>query len=87
MMQIIYEAHTTSNGDIYPCSHIGENARTKSIWTVEKYIQYNIILIPHPHPQDRVSLCSPGCSGNHSVNLAGLELRDSLASLPLECWY
>jgi hypothetical protein len=25
--------------------------------------------------QDRVSLCSPGCPGTHSVDQAGLELR------------
>jgi hypothetical protein len=26
--------------------------------------------------RDRVSLCSPGCPGAHSVDQAGLELRD-----------
>jgi hypothetical protein len=30
--------------------------------------------------QDRVSLCSPGCPGTHSVNQAGLELRNPPAS-------
>jgi hypothetical protein len=30
--------------------------------------------------QDRVSLCSPGCPGTHSVDQAGLELRDPPAS-------
>jgi hypothetical protein len=30
--------------------------------------------------QDRVSLCSPGCSGTHSVDQAGLELRNLPAS-------
>jgi hypothetical protein len=30
--------------------------------------------------QDRVSLCSPGCPGTHSVDQAGLELRDLPAS-------
>jgi hypothetical protein len=29
---------------------------------------------------DRVSLCSPGCPGTHSVDQAGLELRDPPAS-------
>jgi hypothetical protein len=29
---------------------------------------------------DRVSMCSPGCPGIHSVDLAGLELRDPPAS-------
>ena len=31
--------------------------------------------------QDRVSLYSPGCPGNHSVDQAGLELRDPPASV------
>jgi hypothetical protein len=30
--------------------------------------------------RDRVSLYSPGCPGTHSVDQAGLELRNSLAS-------
>jgi hypothetical protein len=30
--------------------------------------------------QDRVSLCSPGCPGTHSVDQAGLELRVPPAS-------
>jgi hypothetical protein len=30
--------------------------------------------------QDRVSLCSPGCPGTHSVDQAGLELRNLSAS-------
>ena len=30
---------------------------------------------------DRVSLCSPGCPGTHSVDQAGLELRDQPASV------
>jgi hypothetical protein len=39
---------------------------------------------------DRVSLCSPGCLGTHSVDQAGLELRDLTASasqvLKLKAW-
>jgi hypothetical protein len=31
---------------------------------------------------DRVSLCSPGCSGTHSVDQAGLELSNLPASAP-----
>jgi hypothetical protein len=31
-------------------------------------------------PQDRVSLCSPGYPGTHSVDQAGLELRNLPAS-------
>jgi hypothetical protein len=30
--------------------------------------------------RDRVSLCSPGCPGTHSVDQAGLELRNSPVS-------
>jgi hypothetical protein len=30
--------------------------------------------------RDRVSLCSPGCPGTHSVDQAGLELRNLPAS-------
>jgi hypothetical protein len=30
--------------------------------------------------RDRVSLCSPGCPGTHSVGQAGLELRGLPAS-------
>jgi hypothetical protein len=30
--------------------------------------------------RDRVSLCSPGCPGTHSVDQAGLDLRNSPAS-------
>jgi hypothetical protein len=33
-----------------------------------------------PPPQDRVSLCSPGCPGTHFVDQAGLELRNPPAS-------
>jgi hypothetical protein len=40
--------------------------------------------------QDRVSLCSLGCPGTHSVHQAGLELRDLPASasqvLELKVW-
>jgi hypothetical protein len=40
--------------------------------------------------QDRVSLCSPGCPGTHSVDQAGLELRNPPASasqvLGLKVW-
>jgi hypothetical protein len=32
--------------------------------------------------RDRVSLCSPGCPGTHSVDQAGLKLRNPPASAP-----
>jgi hypothetical protein len=31
---------------------------------------------------DRVSLCSPGCPGTHSVAQAGLKLRDPPVNVP-----
>jgi hypothetical protein len=34
--------------------------------------------------RDRVSLCSPGCPGTHSVDQAGLELRNPPASASRE---
>jgi hypothetical protein len=39
--------------------------------------------------RDRVSLCSPGCSGTHSVDQVGFELRDPSAfvNLVLESRY
>jgi hypothetical protein len=43
-----------------------------------------LIIIPLPFYflvyWDRVSLCSPGCPGTHSVDQAGLELRNLPAS-------
>ena len=36
--------------------------------------------------QDRVSLCSPGYSGTHIVDQAGLELIEIHLPLPPDCW-
>jgi hypothetical protein len=53
------------------------------------YISNAIPKVPPPHSpthpcflvfQDRVSLYSPGCPGTHSVDQAGLELRNLPAS-------
>jgi hypothetical protein len=33
-----------------------------------------------------VSLCSPGCSGTHSVDQAGLELTEIHLPLHPKCW-
>ena len=33
--------------------------------------------------QDRVSLCSPGCPGTHSIDQAGLEFRELPVSASL----
>jgi hypothetical protein len=35
---------------------------------------------PSHQPRDSVSLCSPGCPGTHSVDQAGLKLRNPPAS-------
>jgi hypothetical protein len=40
----------------------------------------NISVLFFVFKKDRVSLCSPGCPGTHSVDQAGLELRDLSAS-------
>jgi hypothetical protein len=37
--------------------------------------------------RDRVSLCSPGCPGTHSVDQAGLELKEICLPLPPEYEY
>jgi hypothetical protein len=46
---------------------------------VESYLFLYILLVCSVF-QDRVSLYSPGCPGTCSVDQAGLELRDPLAS-------
>jgi hypothetical protein len=42
---------------------------------LEKYKQKTLLVF-----RDRVSLCSPGCPRTHSVDQAGLELRNPPAS-------
>jgi hypothetical protein len=44
------------------------------------YILSNTVFLGLFFFRDRVSLCSPGCPGTHSVNQAGLELRNLPAS-------
>jgi hypothetical protein len=53
-------------------SHSGCSSRDMALYGWEKST-LNLI-------RDRVSLCSPGCPGTHSVDQAGLELRNSPAS-------
>jgi hypothetical protein len=43
-------------------------------WCLSVGILFYLVL------RDRVSLCSPGCPGTHSVDQAGLELRNPPAS-------
>jgi hypothetical protein len=47
---------------------------------VEMAVMVGWIFSTPPPPRDRVSLCSPGCPGTHSVDQAGLELRNPPAS-------
>lgn len=35
-----------------------------------------VLFVGEPGVQDRVSQCSPGCNGTHSVEQGGFELRD-----------
>jgi hypothetical protein len=44
------------------------------------------IFLPMDFFFDRVSLCSPGCPGTHSVDQAGLELIEIHLFLPPKCW-
>ena len=44
------------------------------------YCNYFILFIYFLVFRDRVSLCSPGCPGTHSIDQAGLELRNLPAS-------
>jgi hypothetical protein len=46
-------------------------------WIVMPYIYLPFFFLVF---RDRVSLCSPGCPGTHSVDQAGLELRNPPAS-------
>jgi hypothetical protein len=55
----------------------------------EEHLRAQLFLVLFLFFRDRVSLCSPGCSGAHSVDQAGLELRNPPASasqvLGLKC--
>jgi hypothetical protein len=57
----------------------GKNKFRKSYWPLPFLFVVVVVF------QDRVSLCSPDCPGTHSVDQAGLELRNHLP-LPPECW-
>jgi hypothetical protein len=46
-----------------------------------KLAPYCVTLFIYWFFRDRVSLCSPGCPGTHSVDQAGLELRNLPASV------
>jgi hypothetical protein len=57
-----------------PMHSSGVSKESNSVLTYIKFIFYFFGF------QDRVSLCSPGCPGTHSVDHAGLELRNLPAS-------
>jgi hypothetical protein len=44
------------------------------------FMKFNFFLFWFLFFPDKVSLCSPGCAGTHSVDQAGLELRNPPAS-------
>ena len=51
---------------------VGEEGRTHDLYLVFLFVCFVF--------RDRVSLCSPGCPGTHSVDQAGLKLRNLPAS-------
>jgi hypothetical protein len=63
---------------------LGFSARAANVLTTKPSLQPLIpaflVFVLFCFFQDRVSLCSPGCPGTHSVDQAGLELRDLPAS-------
>jgi hypothetical protein len=50
-------------------------AKTQRLFLLLFIYLFNLLFL------DRVSLCSPGCPGTHSVDQAGLELRNPPASV------
>jgi hypothetical protein len=44
----------------------------KNKWNISFFFFFLVLVF-----QDRISLCSPGCPGTHSVDQAGLELRNT----------
>jgi hypothetical protein len=70
------EPRTTSQG---PHPHVGralphELKKCPTSLPAESFFFFFLVF------RDRVSLCSPGCPGTHSVDQAGLELRNPPAS-------
>lgn len=55
---------------------VAEGRRTISLGFSKIFSALYFSLNLHPHPQDRVSLCTPGCPVTHSVDQAAFELRD-----------
>ena len=70
--------------------HMAAGNWTQDLWKssqcVVLFFSFSFLLVLW----DRVSLCSPGCPGTHSVDQAGLELRNPPASasqvLGLKVW-
>jgi len=58
------------------------NAGIKSVRHQQLILDFCFVLFCFVF-RDRVSLCSPGCLGTHSVDQAGLDLRDLPASASL----
>ena len=52
--------------------HLSDSVAYVGLITPTSYVAFFFFLVF----QDRVSLCSPGCPGTHSVDQADLELRN-----------
>jgi hypothetical protein len=76
-LSICHKWHTMCVSSPLFCGNLGDfyfvaiNGNVRGICTLIFFFFF---------PRDRVSLCSPGCPGTHSVDQAGLQHRNSPAS-------
>jgi hypothetical protein len=62
-------------------SSLGHNVTlTKTLTNGKTYVRFFFVFFFFLVFRDRVSLCSPGCPGTHSVDQADLEFRNPPAS-------
>jgi hypothetical protein len=62
------------------CSYINKEENSEVPYFENKWLFYFILFYFYLIFRDRVSLCSPGCPGTHSVDQLGLECRNLPAS-------
>jgi hypothetical protein len=67
--------NTEVNNSYNSCLPDGSNSLVKITPILMESLFFVVLVF-----RDRVSLCSPGCPGTHSVDQAGLELRNPPAS-------
>jgi hypothetical protein len=65
------------SGTLLPMNHSSEQA---DLLRVFSFFSFFFFFAGGGRFRDRVSLCSPGCPGTHSVDQAGRELRNPPAS-------